>query len=79
MSKKICLTGVAFFAALLIKAQCVMCRAVAESGATLEDGSNIGEGLNTGILYLMAIPYLLLVTLVWVFFKHRIKAFFLKG
>ena len=37
--------------------QCVMCKAVAEDSA--EDGS-LGRGLNAGILYLMAIPYLIL-------------------
>lgn len=62
----------------LTKAQCVMCRAVTESNTTLEQGSNIGEGLNNGILYLMAIPYLLLGTLVWVFYRNKIKALLAK-
>lgn len=40
-------------------AQCAMCRASVESNLS-ETGGGIGAGLNTGILYLMAIPYILL-------------------
>ena len=36
-------------------AQCSMCRAVLESGEALETA----KGINNGIIYLMAIPYLL--------------------
>jgi hypothetical protein len=36
-------------------AQCAMCRAVLQSG---EDQS-MAEGINDGIVYLMAIPYIL--------------------
>ena len=36
-------------------AQCSMCRAVLESGEGLETA----KGINNGIIYLMAIPYLL--------------------
>jgi len=37
------------------EAQCAMCRAVLES----EDGQTTAEGVNDGIIYLMAIPYVL--------------------
>ncbi|MBT8196156.1 MAG: hypothetical protein HKO56_01160 [Bacteroidia bacterium] len=37
--------------------QCAMCKAAVESEA--ENGGSIGAGLNSGILYLMAVPYLL--------------------
>jgi hypothetical protein len=43
------------------EAQCSMCRAIAES--SLEGGSEMGKGLNSGIMYLMGIPYILLVVL----------------
>jgi hypothetical protein len=33
-----------------------MCRAVLEN----EDGQNTAEGINNGIVYLMAIPYILI-------------------
>ena len=40
-------------------AQCSMCSAVVESSQ--KTGSELAEGLNAGILYLMGIPYALLV------------------
>ena len=39
----------------LMEAQCSMCRAVLES----EEGQATAKGINDGIVYLMAIPYLL--------------------
>lgn len=36
-------------------AQCAMCRAVLES----EEGQSAAQGINDGIVYLMAIPYIL--------------------
>lgn len=36
-------------------AQCAMCRAVLES----EEGQAAAKGINDGIVYLMAIPYIL--------------------
>lgn len=36
-------------------AQCAMCRAVLES----EEGQATAKGINDGIIYLMAIPYIL--------------------
>ena len=38
-------------------AQCAMCKAVVESNQ--KNGGGVGGGLNKGILYLMALPYLL--------------------
>ena len=40
-------------------AQCSMCSAVVESSQ--QSGLDLAQGLNAGILYLMAIPYALLV------------------
>ncbi|WP_233164314.1 hypothetical protein [Snuella sedimenti] len=42
--------------ALPVDAQCAMCRAVLES----EQGQGTAEGINDGIVYLMAIPYILI-------------------
>jgi len=42
------------FSSLELEAQCAMCRAVLES----EEGQSTAEGVNNGIVYLMAIPYL---------------------
>lgn len=38
-----------------VEAQCAMCRAVLES----EAGQETAKGINDGIIYLMAIPYIL--------------------
>lgn len=46
-------------------AQCAMCRAVLES----EEGQSTAEGINDGIVYLMAIPYLLVAGAI--FFVYR--------
>lgn len=56
-------------------AQCAMCKATAES-ATENVDKGIGEGLNSGIVYLMLIPYVLLGTVAFVFFRKKIFAAF---
>jgi hypothetical protein len=56
-------------------AQCAMCKATAES-ATENVDKGIGEGLNSGIVYLMVLPYLLLATILIVFFRKRLIALF---
>lgn len=55
-------------------AQCAMCKAVAEN-ATGDSGYGLANGLNNGILLLMAIPYVLLGTLFFVFFRKQIGGF----
>lgn len=60
----------------LLAQGCAMCKAVVQSG----DGGGrifggeqaIGKGLNSGILYLMAVPYLLLFLLL----RKKIVSFF---
>ena len=50
-------------------AQCAMCRTTVES--TVSNGrSNIATGLNTGILYLLAAPYLLVGAVAWLWFRQ---------
>lgn len=57
------------FVALLLpvttEAQCAMCRAVLES----EENASVAEGINNGIVYLMAVPYILVGALF--FFIYR--------
>ena len=52
--------------------QCSMCRAVAESGAQ-DDAKRVGRGLNNGILYLLAMPYLLGGVAFFIWRKNRRK------
>ena len=57
-----------------VSAQCAMCKSVVESN--MEGGSKIGSGLNDAILFLMAMPYLALVIIafVWLRYQKRTKA-----
>lgn len=50
-------------------AQCPMCKLSAESN--LRDGGTQGKGLNTGILYMFAMPYLIVGTLGYLWYKNR--------
>ena len=65
------LTLVAVFAWEQVTGQCVMCKAVAEDSA---DDGGLGAGLNRGILYLMAVPYILLSALFFVIYRKRKSA-----
>ena len=49
--------------------QCAMCRRVAESGHSNENSA--ARGLNKGILYLLAIPYVLGGVGAFVWYKNR--------
>lgn len=51
-----------------VQAQCPMCRMSAESN--LANGGTAGKGLNRGILYMLAMPYLLVGTLGFVWWKN---------
>ncbi|WP_347160226.1 hypothetical protein [Pontibacter chitinilyticus] len=56
--------------------QCAMCQATVESNAGKghEDSDNkVGTGLNTGILYLMVVPYLLIGTVGFLWYKNTRK------
>jgi hypothetical protein len=49
----------------LLAAQCAMCRAVLES----QDDNSMAEGINNGIVYLMALPYILLGVLFYFVYR----------
>nr|WP_299073798.1 hypothetical protein [uncultured Allomuricauda sp.] len=49
----------------MVEAQCAMCRAVVESDAS----GKTAEGINNGIVYLMAIPYILVAGLFFFVYK----------
>jgi len=48
--------------------QCAMCKAVVESG-----DAEIAKGLNSGILYLMAFPYLLVGIAIYLIYRNYKK------
>lgn len=59
-----------FFSILLypevVEAQCAMCRAALDS----EADTSQAEGINNGIVYLMAIPYILVGGLFYLIYKR---------
>jgi hypothetical protein len=52
-----------------MQAQCPMCRMSAESN--LREGGTEGAGLNKGILYMLTLPYLLVASLGFIWWKNR--------
>ncbi len=55
-------------------AQCAMCKATAESNQHAKGEQHFGANLNSAILYLMAVPYIVLTFLAFLFFKKSIMA-----
>jgi hypothetical protein len=53
-----------------------MCRAVTGSSQFSEDTFTPGRGLNNAILYLMAMPYVMALLFVLVFFRKQIIGWF---
>jgi len=56
-----------FFFSLSTQAQCAMCRAALES----EEGGVKAEAVNDGIVYLMAIPYILVGVLGYAIYRLK--------
>lgn len=54
------------------QAQCAMCAAVTESSRA--EGSTQADGINNGIMYIFAMPYLIIGTIVFFWLRARRKA-----
>lgn len=67
---KISLFSIILLASAASQAQCAMCRAVLES----EADTSIAEGVNNGIVYLMAIPYILVGGIAFFLYKKYAKS-----
>lgn len=52
-----------------VEAQCPMCRISAESN--LKNGGTAGRGLNNGILFMLAMPYLVVGALGFVWWRSK--------
>lgn len=52
-------------------AQCAMCSINAEQG--VKNGNTVSAGLNTGVLYLLAVPYLMAIVVGVVWYKKYRK------
>ena len=55
----------------LLAQGCVQCRMGPSSN--LEGGGNVARGINSGILYLMLIPYLLIMSIVGYVFRKQLS------
>ena len=64
MKKQLLIVLFFTMALMIVDAQCAMCRAVLES----EEGQSTAEGVNNGIIYLMAIPYILVGTVGYIIY-----------
>ncbi|GAB1856273.1 hypothetical protein MHTCC0001_11080 [Flavobacteriaceae bacterium MHTCC 0001] len=69
MKHKILIILFSLFFSIKINAQCAMCRAVLES----EEGQTAAEGINNGIMYLMAIPYILVAGIGYLIYRKFYK------
>ena len=66
MKRFIILLALSILAVLLVQSEllaqgCSQCKLLSEQGSELDENS-FGSNINTGILYLMIIPYLLLIS-----------------
>lgn len=57
--------------AVVIEAQCPMCRMSAETN--LQNGGTEGKGLNMGILYMLSFPYILVSIIGFLWYRNRKK------
>lgn len=65
MKNKVIIFLISCFVFLESNSQCAMCRAVLES----EEGQTAAEGINNGIMYLMAIPYILVAGIGYLIYR----------
>jgi hypothetical protein len=62
------------FIATEASAQCAMCKTTVESGRNGEEKlAKFGHGLNRGILYIMAMPYILISTVGFIWYRQYRK------
>ena len=50
-------------------AQCVMCRTQTKSNTDTKEGRHVAEGINKGIIYLVAIPYLIVFVVAYFWYR----------
>ncbi|RDC61568.1 hypothetical protein [Adhaeribacter pallidiroseus] len=54
-------------------AQCALCRSSVESNRADDKLSKFGNGLNKGILFLMSVPYILVGTVGFLWYRNNRK------
>ena len=70
MKRLIIFLLIAGFSFFKTNAQCAMCRAVLES----EESQSAAEGINDGIVFLMAVPYILVAAIGYVMYRTYNKS-----
>ncbi len=65
MIKKLFFFIVIILLSQVVNAQCAMCKAVVEQG-----GKEMAEGINSGIVYLMAFPYIIVGVGMYLFYRN---------
>jgi len=73
MKKLLLVLSVMTWSAVEASAQCAMCRSTLENNFSNGD-PGIGAGINTGILYLLALPYLAAAIIGYVWYKSTRNA-----
>jgi hypothetical protein len=68
---KILVLALFMLAVAQLEAQCPMCKNAVETG--MKNGSTVAKGLNSGILYLMALPFISVATFGFFFWKRTHK------
>lgn len=69
MKNRIVLLIFSFLFFVKSNAQCAMCRAVLES----EESQSAAQGINDGIVYLMAIPYIIVGGIGYIIYRQFFK------
>jgi len=67
------LTVMIAFADISASAQCALCRSSVESNRADDKLSKFGNGLNKGILFLMTVPYILVGTVGFLWYRSNRK------
>lgn len=74
MKKRVFAIGmVLFLASHSLSAQCPMCKTALKSNKEAASKSTVGNGINKGILFLLAMPYVLVGTAGLVWYNNRRK------
>ena len=70
MKRTLCFILFTCLSVLITNAQCAMCRAVLES----EESQSAAEGINDGIVFLMAVPYILAAAIGYIIYRTYFKS-----
>ncbi len=70
MKRTLIISCLTLLSVIKTNAQCAMCRAVLES----EESQSAAEGINDGIVFLMAVPYILAAAIGYIIYRTYFKS-----